>query len=405
MSFMIAKRHIFHIAGFDPLSVHALHRRFCRELAIFARTWGLEAKAGEIERYDGPCWTVTARGPNWAVTSVFEPLDWHDIVLGDINQSLPTLLRGGLAAGVDFVTSGTAARYFTSSLSYTFFFFGPYLIVLLLAAISLGIGVAAIDVLGAQPLLVALSTAISFAAFLLLIKSVGKWLRVQQGFADWMFSSGYVYGQRRDIAERVEAFAARIAACAREVEVEEIVLIGHSMGAILLIDAIVRVLDRHPDIGRNDVKLMVLTVGSTIPKLSLHPAGGRIRSCADQLAAQTAIDWAEYQSRGDPISFYKFHPVALQPVGPSNESGKPHIRRVQMREMLSRGTLRRRRLNYMQMHYQFVMANELRASYDYFMFVCGPVPAADLVGTPGGPADYFSVDGSLRHANPVPAVS
>ena len=26
------------------------------------------------------------------------------------------------------------------------------------------------------------------------------------------------------------------------------------------------------------------------------------------------------------------------------------------------------------MHYQFIMANDMRAPYDYMMLVCGPVP-------------------------------
>ena len=34
----------------------------------------------------------------------------------------------------------------------------------------------------------------------------------------------------------------------------------------------------------------------------------------------------------------------------------------------------RLRWNFFRMHYQFIMANDRRALYDYFMLVCGPVP-------------------------------
>jgi hypothetical protein len=37
----------------------------------------------------------------------------------------------------------------------------------------------------------------------------------------------------------------------------------------------------------------------------------------------------------------------------------------------------RRRWNFFRMHYQFIMANDRRAAYDYFMFVCGPAPFAE----------------------------
>jgi hypothetical protein len=40
--------------------------------------------------------------------------------------------------------------------------------------------------------------------------------------------------------------------------------------------------------------------------------------------------------------------------------------------MLERSTYWRFRLRFMRLHYQFIMANERRTTYDYFMMVCGP---------------------------------
>jgi hypothetical protein len=188
-------------------------------------------------------------------------------------------------------------------------------------------------------------------------------------------------------------------------DVDEIVCIGHSMGAIPLIEAIAQVLDRNPNIGHYGVKLVVLTVGSTMPKLSLHPAAGSLRAAATRIAAHSAINWTEYQTRDDLISFHKFHPVALQPLCTETATVKPEIRRVLVRDMLSAATLWRRRLSWMRMHYQLVMANELRASYDYFMFVCGPVPIADLVRAPDGALHFLTAVGEYCHARSVLAIS
>jgi len=55
----------------------------------------------------------------------------------------------------------------------------------------------------------------------------------------------------------------------------------------------------------------ILTVGSTIPKFTLHPAGKRFRRYAATLVKETSIAWAEYHARSDAISFYKFDPVSL----------------------------------------------------------------------------------------------
>ena len=47
----------------------------------------------------------------------------------------------------------------------------------------------------------------------------------------------------------------------------------------------------------------------------------------------------------------------------------------------------------MRLHYQFVMANEQRAAYDYFMLMCGPAPFRQTVTQPNGPADLYDADG------------
>jgi hypothetical protein len=44
--------------------------------------------------------------------------------------------------------------------------------------------------------------------------------------------------------------------------------------------------------------------------------------------------------------------------------------------MLSPEFYMRIRWNFWRLHYQFIMANDRRAPYDYFMLTCGPVAVA-----------------------------
>jgi hypothetical protein len=82
-------------------------------------------------------------------------------------------------------------------------------------------------------------------------------------------------------------------------------------------------------------------------------------------------------------------------AGEGREGGDgPIIRRVQIHQMLSAPTLRRLRFSYMRLHYQFVMANERRAAYDYFMLMCGPAAFRRTVTQPNGPADLYGADGA-----------
>jgi hypothetical protein len=147
----------------------------------------------------------------------------------------------------------------------------------------------------------------------------------------------------------------------------------------------------------------VLTIGATIPKLALHPAGGRLRACAETVAHEPDLFWVEYQARDDAISFYKFHPVALRAIGPAGDRTQPLVRRVQFHEMMSRRDFRRYRLSFMRLHYQFVMANAQRATYDYFMMACGPLPLRAIARAANGPLDLIAADGSVIAAAPAAA--
>jgi hypothetical protein len=147
----------------------------------------------------------------------------------------------------------------------------------------------------------------------------------------------------------------------------------------------------------------VLTIGATIPKIALHPDGARLRDCAEKVARAPDLFWVEYQARDDAISFYKFHPVTLRAIGPAGDPVPPLVRRVQFHEMMTPAELRRRRLSFMRLHYQFVMANAQRATYDYFMIACGPLPLRATARAANGPRDLIAADGAVIAAAPAAA--
>src|SRR5213079_64110 len=94
--------------------------------------------------------------------------------------------------------------------------------------------------------------------------------------------------------------------------------------------------------------------------------------------------------------FYRFHPVTLRRIrGTDDElAARPPVRRVQIKDMLHPATFARYRLRVLRLHYQFVMANERRASYDYFMMICGPLLKKAWTTSPLGqqrPADHHEV--------------
>jgi hypothetical protein len=409
---MVQKRHFFHTSGFDPYDPAAQYRRFVREAARFAATWLVTADVSALQQSaaDDGHWRVMARAPGWQVDTSYELFDWSDIVRADLKRPAGRRLWDSAVTLCSLFASGTAWRYFAANWRYGMFFLVPFLDVILFAAVAIAAGgfvgrtvAAAIPPAALPPIFAAvpgLVTGLLVAAlgFVLLMRWLGERWRINQGLADWIFAREYMLGRRPDVEARLDAFAARVAACARRADVDEIVVAGHSLGATIAVDVLARAFARDPALGRHGPKLCLLTIGATIPKLALHPKGEWLRRITRRLAAEPSLAWAEYQARDDIISFHKFDPVKLRRLKDVNDPGGPVIRRVQIHQMLSAPTLRRFRFDYMRLHYQFVMANEVRTAYDYFMLMCGPAPFARTIVAPNGPDDLYAADGSLRDA-------
>src|SRR5262249_30719845 len=141
---------------------------------------------------------------------------------------------------------------------------------------------------------VAAAVAVGAAVFATLMRWPGERWRVGQAMADWNFARDYMLGRRPDMNARLDDFAVRIVACARRDDAEEIVVAGHSLGAIVAVDALARAFELDPALGRRGPKLSLLTIGATIPKIALHPRGARLREQVQRLAAEPSLTWAEY---------------------------------------------------------------------------------------------------------------
>lgn len=397
---MVRRRHVYHIAGYDPIDAGAQYRRFTRQLAVFQRTWNVDATLSDLEQSSTQSrawWTVRARAANWQVEATHEVLLWDDIVRGDFTRSLPVRLLNAARAYLDFIVTGTMFRYIMANQRYAIFFLFPIFSVALFAVAgwfcarlltaSLGLeGVGA----GVVGLLAGL------AVFIGLLQWPGRRWRVEQLLDDWIFAQDYLHGRRPDIDARLDRFAQALIACAREAAVDEIVIVGHSLGAMLALDLLVRALAADPDLGRRGVAVCVLTVGATIPKFALHPKAEELRRKIARVVAEPSIAWTEYQSRDDTISFYKFDPVSLRRIAGDRLDAKPLIRRVQIHDMLLPETFARCRRNVLRLHYRSVMANDRRAPYDYFLMVSGPVRFPDWTMSPDGLMDFIAADGSYR---------
>jgi hypothetical protein len=394
---MIARRHVFHIGGYDPITPEQQLQRVRRSLSMFQPIWGGQAEivtgidATPVSAY----WEMEASGPNWNTRTSYEMLRWDDLILEDHSRGMWSRLRQAFITLADFIVTGTLFRFMYSSWKYAGFFLFPYLYLAGFAACGAGIGYGLVRLSGVTGFAaVLLTAAVTVGVTAGLLHLLGSRWPINHVFDDWIFSREFVYGQRPRMDARIDQFAERILDRVRNADVEEIVIIGHCLGAALVMDSVARALKREPELARRGPSLCVLTVGATIPKFSLHSRGERIRQATRAVADERGIRWTEYHARDDAISFYRFDPVTLKRVSRERSDGRPNIRRVQLHDMMDKDTFRRHRFNFMLMHYKFLMGNSVRANYDYCLIICGPLPF-DEITAPRGGVDRFGKDGAL----------
>jgi hypothetical protein len=386
---IIAKRLVVHVGGYEPLTPEAVHRRLVHELRRFETTWSVSASVSEADLgRDRAAWRIVTTGPNWRVTTDYRLLVWDDLIEAAGREPMWRRIPRGLLAFVDFVAGGALWGYFRSNWRYALFFLYPYLLLAGLATVAALAGRHFAGALGSAVAGVAVG-AVIFAA---LLRWPGRRLYLPLMLDDWIFARAYVRGGHPVLEARLDHAANVIAAAARAGEADEIVIVGHSLGAVLAADLVDRALKLDPALGRSGAPAALVTVGSSILKIGLHRRARRFRTALERLASAPDIFWAEYQALLDVMNFYKTDPIAA--VGLA-ATGRPVVRIVRISRMLDPAFYRRIKRDFFRLHRQFISGNDRRAAYDYFMLVCGPLPVERQVRSPEGAASALGPDGAL----------
>lgn len=420
------RRHVFLVPGYDPMTIEGHHRIFTREFKRFCEVWSVTARHLDTAPYPlptGASWALAASGPDWQVDTTFELLAWDHLVRTDMGRSTLSHVMGTTRALVDMVRSGTIRRYFVTSRRYGVFFLFTYVLLIAFWLVAAGLGFAAAHFTApyaGMPLAAGLGIAVALGAGSLLLRWPGRKLRLKQSLDLAEFSVDFARGRHPDLDARVEAFGRRLVEAEAEAAacgMDEMVVAGHSLGAMLAVSAVAHALKLDPDFGRR-VPVRILTVGSTTAKFALHPAGERMRVAAREVAAARRIGWLEVQARDDMVSFYKVNPVTLEEATfagmrsvPGDFSERPLLRHHAIRDMLTAKTFARFRLNMMRLHVQYLLANDQRAGYDFFAFLLSPLRFDLLAASAAGLNAYLNHNGALRppygpkHATPLRAAA
>jgi hypothetical protein len=379
---LIRRRHVFYVEGYDPQGAQGYYNLFERSWKHFLTIWPLEARLGplQIDSEEFAHWDIEAAGPNWQVSTRYEFLRQEHIIRANMAEPMTRQLPRALGWTLDYLVSGALVRVLRASWEFGCALIHFQLMLIWWIALAVGggwlVGYAAVRYGGLPDLLAFLvGVASAFTTFVLLRPLADRWFVIQIN-NHWTYLCEFARGEPSCFDRPIDACAERLVAAAHAGEVDEIVVVGHSGGGALAPVVAARALELDPDVGRRGPPIVLMTLGSVMPGAALHPKAVKLRAVVARLAVEPSVLWIDCQSRKDILSFWEFDPVEGigAHVGPARCN--PLVWRLHFYHILSPEFYKRLRFNLVRMHYQFIMANDRRAPYDYFMLMCGPVPVA-----------------------------
>jgi hypothetical protein len=381
MKQIFTQRHVVHLGGYDPMTPEAYLARFKRELERFARCWSVQARMSDVVFDETTArWKVEVEGPGWASASSHELIRWDDLISEHRSRGAFQRWWRGMASFVDFTVGGALWRYLVVAWRYAAFFLYPYLTLIAAFLLAMELVQRVALAAGAHGLVAALLGAATGAAFahrLVWKTHLGHLLD------DWIFASELVRGMDTELVRRLQQGAERAAAAPGG---GEVLVVGHSLGAVLAADLIERALQRAPD-----RSFVFLALGSSILKIALHAGAAGLRRTLAAINSSGRVTWIEYQSLTDVMNFYRSDPVAVLGL-----PGPPvTARQVRFSRMLEPAYYARIKRNFFRLHCQFISGNDRRAPFDYLMTLCGPFATGSLAAAPEGPMHWIGDDGRL----------
>lgn len=381
----VGRRTVFFISGFDPRGPAWYHGTYRREAERQSRLSGTHIAVGDRIRR-GPeitAWSVAAETDGVETATDYVLLRWDDIVRRYWPRGT-VRLWGVMASNLyHYLASGVLWRLLRTAWPTFICAFYPSAFVLTLALLTficgLAVGLFAAWLAG-WPVWIMWPAGVTAC---LAGTAAGMPILDHKLLIHWLtriyaFNLLQARRQAPDLERRLDDFARHIVAAAQAGDADEILVVGHSTGAQTAASVLARALDLDPDLGRHGPAISFMTLGSSISMLSWQPEAGWFRDALKRLAWTPDIDWIDFTIAQDGACFALHDPVSSAGLDhPPDAEPKPKLLSLKLFDLFSPAEFDKVRRRWFRLHFQYLMAGERLADYDYFAITAGPLTLAD----------------------------
>lgn len=376
----IRRRRVLYAHGFDPATSERYRRIMARSGAERESAPPVLSQVAQMSDVSEG-WRITSDAGGERVETVFEILRYEDIVRQWQRRPLPKRLWSGLTGWFGFIINGGLRRVFSVAKGPAGLFFHP--ILMLAAFIGLGVfagrmaGEAAEAFLGAPDWTSQAARVVGAAVGLYLSVRLERmfFTHLMLALFDFMFKIAKEEFPAGRLEMRVELFAHRIAECvnsAKEKKVDEILIVGHSLGGLIAVRALARAMEQDIDLTGGRAAVSLLTLGSVSGYVSCHGGVGADRFAADvgRVASDDDLAWVDVSAPRDWFSFGLVDPLLLINEPPV-EAKSPRVISAKFGKASPDPEDRRTRFRAMGLHMKYLAAPDREGGFDFLSVVSG----------------------------------
>lgn len=380
----VRRRHVLYLSGFDPQGPSHYHALYAEQAALQAQVNGDRIEVGPRQRAGAnAAWDVLCQPADGgdAIETRYEFLRWDDIVRQHWPRGQARLLALTLITTARLLGNGSLWRILQTS-------WPAFIALAAPAGLILGVVLAVVSIVAATLWLAKASSPMfglaTAAALLGLLLALARRAQAKVQMA-WLMRSASVILQQAQgglpaLEQRLDAFAAHLVAKASFDDLDELLVVGHSSGAMLAVSVMARALSQAPMLLERRTSVALLTLGQCIPVLSYQPEAQGFRKELATLRSAQGLVWIDMTAPPDGCCFALMDPteVCLDGQGEASRTeGGPKRLSPRFAQSFSAGRYRVIRRDKYRCHFQYLMATELRASFDYFSVTAGALRLAD----------------------------
>lgn len=379
---------MFYIHGFDPRGAGHYHRLYRSQSAKQTAVNGLNIAVSARQR-------LSAHRHQWQLTTSHTQtqycyLSWDDIIRANWSKNWWQILADFFHCLYAYLLTGRIFTYARHSYKQLIAGLYPIIYLSLIAFLSGWLALALCQQIPWQnlPQLVQqpaqwLFGIMLFALLMQAGKRLGDKLAVFWLLRIYAFALSWANGNLTALEARTDDFAKHIAAAIEDLNNEEVVIVAHSVGTMVVIPSLVKALQAasdNPAYFANN-RVVLITLGQCIPLLSFQPRAQQFKQQLHYLGQESRLLWLDYTAPTDGACFPLLDPITSCGLTRHADAG-PKLLSPRFFTLYHVARYKKLRRAWYTMHFLYLMATDKTGPYDFFAFTAGPKRVVNHINAP-----------------------